>query len=148
VTNSALDGGSRLERQVAELSDRNEITDLVYRLGACLDDRRSDEMRSLLLDAATVRTPGGMAIGREAVVAQTRRNLPPDEPTQHLITNPLIELNGDRAKVRANLVVNLAIPTHGDQSRPAPPKKYTLCEPDVPALRNKVPRLRESGGAP
>jgi 3-phenylpropionate/cinnamic acid dioxygenase small subunit len=125
--NSALDDVARLERQLAELADRAEITDLVYRLGASLDDRRFDEMRSLLVDAATVRTPGGTAQGREAVIAQARRNHPPDEPTQHVITNPLVELDGDRAKVRANLVVNFATPA-GFESLPALPRKYTLGE--------------------
>jgi SnoaL-like domain len=127
MTNS-LDQVAPLERQVAELTDRNHINDLVYRLGVCLDDRRFDEMGSLLVEAATVRTPGGAAEGREAVIAQARRNHQPDEPTQHVITNPLVELDGDRAEVRANLVVNFAAPGHRDESLPAPPRKYTLGE--------------------
>jgi SnoaL-like domain len=107
---SAFDDVARFERQVAELTDRNEIANLVYRLGAFLDARRFDEMQSLVVEEATVRTPGGTADGREALIAQARRNHPPDEPTQHLITNPIVELDGDRAKVRANLVVNFAAP--------------------------------------
>jgi hypothetical protein len=128
MTNSALDDVARLGRQVGELTDRNDITDLVYRLGACLDDRRFDEMPSLLVEAATVRTPGGAAEGREAVIAQARHNHKPDEPTQHVITNPIVELDGDRAQVRANLVVNFAAPAHRGESLPAPPRKYTLGE--------------------
>jgi hypothetical protein len=118
---------ARLERQVAELSDRHEITNLVDRLGAFLDDRRFDEMRTLLVEEATVRTPGGTADGREALVAQARRNHQPDEPTQHLITNTLVDLDGDRATVRANLVVNFATPAR-DEAQPAPPRKYALGE--------------------
>jgi 3-phenylpropionate/cinnamic acid dioxygenase small subunit len=128
MANPTLDDVARLKRQVAELTDHNEITKLVYRLGAILDDRRFDEMHSLLVEAATVRTPGGTAEGREAVIAQARRNHQPDEPTQHVITSPLVEMDGDRAKVRANLVVNFAAPAHGDESLPAPPRKYTLGE--------------------
>ena len=128
MTNSARDDVARLERQIAELTDRNDITHLVYRLGAVLDDRRFDEMRALLVEAATVRTPGGAAEGRDAVIDQARRNHQPDEPTQHVITNPIIELDGDRAKVRANLVVNFAAPARPDESLPAPPRKYTLGE--------------------
>ena len=115
-------------QQIHDLADRTEITNLVYRLGACLDDRRFDDMRSLLVDEATVRTPGGTARGREAVIAQARRNHQPDEPTQHVITSPLVELDGDRATVRANLVVNFAAPALRDESLPAPPRKYTLGE--------------------
>jgi 3-phenylpropionate/cinnamic acid dioxygenase small subunit len=128
MTYSALDDVARLERQVAEVTDRAEITNLVYRLGAILDDRRFDEMRSLLVETATVKTPGGTAEGRDALIAQARRNHQPDERTQHVITNPLVELDGDRAKLRANLVVNFAASAHRDESLPAPPRKYTLGE--------------------
>jgi SnoaL-like domain len=128
MTNSALDDVAHLERQVAELTDRNHITNLVYGVGACLDDRRFDEMPSLLVEAATVRTPGGAAEGRQAVIAQARRTHQPDEPTQHVITNPIVELDGDRARVRANLVVNFAAPAQRGESLPAPPRKYTLGE--------------------
>jgi 3-phenylpropionate/cinnamic acid dioxygenase small subunit len=116
------------QQQLRQLADRNEITNLVYRLGAFLDDRRFDDMRSLLVEDATVRTPGGTAEGREALVAQATRNHHPDEPTQHLITNVLVDLDGNRAEVRANLVVNFAAPTSSDQPLPAPPRKYTLGE--------------------
>jgi hypothetical protein len=115
-------------QQVQQLVDHHEITNLVYRLGAVLDDRRFDEMRSLLVEDATVRTPGGTAEGQDAVIAQARRNHRPDEPTQHVITNLLVKLEGDRAQVRANLVVNFASPARGDLSLPAPPTKYTLGE--------------------
>jgi 3-phenylpropionate/cinnamic acid dioxygenase small subunit len=116
------------QQRLQQLADRNEITDLVSRLGQFLDDRRFDDMRSLLVEHATVRTPGGAAEGREAVVAQAKRNHHPDEPTQHLITNVLVDLDGDRAAVRANLVVNFAAPTSAEQSLPAPPRKYTFGE--------------------
>jgi 3-phenylpropionate/cinnamic acid dioxygenase small subunit len=104
----------RQQQQIQQLVDHNEITNLVYRLGAYLDDRRFDEMRSLFVEEATVRTPGGTAEGREALIAQAKRNHQPDEPTQHVITNVLVLLDGDHAKVRANLVVNLATPASRD----------------------------------
>lgn len=87
------------------LIDRNEITDLVHRLGVDLDEHRFDEMRSLLVPEAKVQTPGGIAEGRDAVVAQASRNHRPEQPSQHVITNLLIDLDGDRAHARANLVV-------------------------------------------
>jgi hypothetical protein len=85
-------------------------------------------MRSLLVEDATVRTPGGQAEGRDALIAQANRNHHPDEPTQHLITNLLIERDGDQAKARANLVVNFAAPASRDESLPVSPRKYTLGE--------------------
>jgi hypothetical protein len=63
----------RQQQQIQQLVDHNEITNLVYRLGAYLDDRRFDEMRSLFVKEATVRTPGGTGEGRKALIAQAKR---------------------------------------------------------------------------
>jgi hypothetical protein len=74
------------------------------------------------------RTPGGEARGRDAVVAQARRNHGPDQPIQHVITNPVIELDGDRATVRANLVVHFAEPLADGRPLLAPAIQFTLGE--------------------
>ena len=92
-----------------QLSDRAEIIDLVARLGACLDEARFDDMSGLLVEEATVRTPGGEAEGRAAVVAQAARNHPAEQRSQHVITNVLVDLDGDRATARANLVVHISV---------------------------------------
>lgn len=110
-----------------QLLDRQQVTDLVYRLGACLDDGRFDDMRSLFVDEATVRTPGGTAEGMDALVDQARRNHTPDERVQHIITNLLLDLDGDRGEVRANLVVPFA-PAADDRPAPPPPARTALGE--------------------
>ena len=92
------------EATLQQLVDRSEIADLVNRLGLVLDEGRFDEMRSLLVEDATARTPGGTAEGRDAMIAQAGRNHRPEQPIQHVITNLLVDLDGDRAAVRANLV--------------------------------------------
>jgi 3-phenylpropionate/cinnamic acid dioxygenase small subunit len=92
--------------QLQELGDRQAIADLIARLGLMLDDKRFDEFESILDDHVTVKTPGGSAQGREAVAAQARRNH--TVRTQHVITNVLIELDGDRARARANLTATFA----------------------------------------
>lgn len=90
--------------RTAELQDRIEITELVYRLGACLDEHRFGDLRSLLSEDATATTPGGTAHGRDAAIAQATRNHVQYDRLHHLITNVLVDLDGDRAAVRANLV--------------------------------------------
>jgi SnoaL-like domain len=110
------------------LSDRAQITDLVYRLGVCLDEGRFDTMRELLVEDATVRTPGGEGKGRDALIAQASRNHPTDQRFQHLITNVLVDLDGDRAKVRANLIVHIAVPDDSPELTPAPPLRCALGE--------------------
>ena len=109
MTNSTHDDVARLAGQLADLADRNEITDLVSRLGVVLDEGRFDEMPSILTEDATASTPGGSVEGIEAVIAQARRNHPPHEQRyQHMIANVLIDRDGDRAHVRANLIAHFA----------------------------------------
>jgi ketosteroid isomerase-like protein len=94
---------STTQLQLALLDDRFAITDLIYSLGAALDEHRFDDLRDLFIEDATASTPGGIAQGRDAVIAQATRNHLKYSRLQHSITNLLIDLNGDRAVVRANL---------------------------------------------
>ena len=90
--------------QMQELVDRNAITDLVSRLGLWLDEKLFDEARSIFTEDATGEFPSGPVQGVELLADQARRNHSDFERTQHAITNVLIDLDGDRATVRANLI--------------------------------------------
>jgi hypothetical protein len=92
---------------LAALRDRAEIGDLISRLGSCLDEHRFDDLRSLFVEDASASTQGGVATGRDAVVAQATRNHGEFEKLQHTIANVLIDLDGDRAEVRANMIAAL-----------------------------------------
>jgi hypothetical protein len=119
---------TNLTTRLQQILDRNEITDLVYRLGVCLDEGRFDDMRELFVEDATVRTPGGVAEGREALIAQARRNHRPQDGIQHVIANLLVDIAGDHAKIRANLVVHFAPQADVAQAEPAlaPPIEVAL----------------------
>lgn len=118
-----------LRRRVQELTDREEITDLVYRLGAALDEGRFEELKSIFTDDATAQTPGGLARGRDALIAQASRNHSPEERIQHLIGNVQVDVTGDRADVRANLLATFASPAAADaEARLAPEPRLTLGE--------------------
>jgi hypothetical protein len=100
------------------MNDRDQITDLISRLGRWLDDKQFDDARSVLTEDVTVSTPGGQAEGLERVVAQAGRNH--QVPTQHLITNVLVDIDGDAAAATANLLVTFAGDTldqHGERYR-------------------------------
>jgi hypothetical protein len=94
-----------LPTPVIELLDRSAIEALVHHVGACLDEARFDDLRPILTADASASTPGGVADGVDAVVVQAARNHSPDEHIQHAITDVVIDLDGDEAAVRANLVV-------------------------------------------
>jgi hypothetical protein len=98
-----------VDATLQQLLDRTEITDLVSRLGAALDEGRFHDMRSLMVEEVTARTPGGAKEGRDAVVGMASRNHRPEWGQEHVITNVLVDLDGDRATVRANLVVHSAL---------------------------------------
>lgn len=89
---------------IESLADRAEITDLVSRLTAGLDEHRFDELLTLFVEDAIAQTPGGTAEGREAIVMQATRNHRDFDRLQHLVTGVLIDLDGDQATARANVV--------------------------------------------
>jgi 3-phenylpropionate/cinnamic acid dioxygenase small subunit len=108
MENHVVDDATGVERQVTELVARNAITELVYRLGVALDDGRFDELRSIFTEDSTASTPGGSVEGIDALIAQASRNHSRERRNHHVITNVLIDLDGERADVRANLVVTFA----------------------------------------
>ncbi|HEY3873602.1 MAG TPA: nuclear transport factor 2 family protein [Actinocrinis sp.] len=94
---------------LADLLDRAEINDLISRMNACLDEHRFDELSSLYVEDATIDTPGGGLItGRDGVVAEATRSHGVFERLQHTTTNVLIDLDGDRAEARANMIAGMA----------------------------------------
>src|SRR3954468_13283084 len=91
---------------LAALHDRNEITEVLAGLARWLDDKRWDRADEVLTADVRVSSPGGVAEGRDAAVAQARRNH--DEVTQHFFTNVVVDLDGDRANVGAESLIALA----------------------------------------
>jgi hypothetical protein len=105
-----------------ELIDRETISDLIHRLGAVLDDQRFDDLALVFGEDASITTPGGHAEGLDAIVAQAARNHTPELRTQHLATDLVIDLDGDRARARANYVGVFAVGS-GD---PAPAPRFQI----------------------
>jgi hypothetical protein len=89
-----------------QLIDRQAIAELIARLGVMLDDKQFDDVRLIVTDDVVVQTASGSALGPDAVVAKARRNH--TVRTHHVITDVLIELDGDRAQARANLLATFA----------------------------------------
>ena len=101
-----------------KLIDREAIGDLIHRFGVVLDEQRFDDLHAVFAEDATITTPGGHAEGLDAIVAQATRNHTPELRTQHLATDLVIDLDGDRARARANYIGVFA--TGSGDPAPAP----------------------------
>ncbi|MBF6238797.1 nuclear transport factor 2 family protein [Nocardia otitidiscaviarum] len=84
--------------------DEAEISRLVTRLGVALDEHDFQALPQLFTPEATATTPGGTAVGRDKVIAQATRNHTDFPNLQHIVSGVLVDVSGDRAEVRANLV--------------------------------------------
>lgn len=95
-----------------EMIDRWEVTDLVSGLGRLLDERRLDALGEVAATDIQAIFPFGSADDLEGLRALAARNLGVFEKSQHVITDVLVELDGDRAGVRAN-VIAVHVPSVG-----------------------------------
>jgi len=120
-TSTERANSSSADQKLRDLTDRIELTDLVSRLGYWLDDKRWDEANSLLTEDISVKTSGGSTNGIAAATDQARKGHDV-VTTHHVITNVLIELAGDEAAIRANLIVTFI------DARPDQPTRRTLGE--------------------
>ncbi|WP_407560010.1 nuclear transport factor 2 family protein [Streptomyces sp. 184] len=89
-------------RDLAALTDRAELADLVARHSLWIDEGRFDETDRLFTPDVAVRSPRGEAHGIEALVALVRRGHDRYVRTLHNKSNLVIEIDGDTATVRAH----------------------------------------------
>jgi hypothetical protein len=122
-----LDTVDALRRQVAALTDRAAIGDLIDRFARDLDDftlagRPFDTawVRAYFTDDASVDYPVGAAQGAEAIAELIDgQGMAPFQRTHHVTTNYVLDLDADgdvdRADVRFNLI---ATHVHAEDVRP------------------------------
>lgn len=124
-----LDTLDTLRDQVRWLVDRAEIDDLVDRFSRDLDDFTRDGrpfdvawVRSYFTDDATVAYPVGAATGAEAISALVDgKGMAPFQRTQHVTANHLVEIDGDQATVRFNLIATHVFAEDVRRERGDPP---------------------------
>jgi hypothetical protein len=89
------------------LLDRIEITDLFSRLNRLLDEKRWDDAHTVFDRDISVSSPrNGELNGIDELVALMREAENPDELTQHVTTDLLVDLDGDKATTSANSVTH------------------------------------------
>lgn len=91
----------------ARLQDRSEIIDVLYRYGSILDDCDWNRLETCFVEDVVSVLAGAPPIeGYPALEAAVRTALAAYDKTHHLISNAEVELDGDRARLRANLLAN------------------------------------------
>ncbi|MQY07360.1 nuclear transport factor 2 family protein [Actinomadura macrotermitis] len=88
------------------LADRVEIADLFARLAHLLDEKRWDDAATVHADDVAIYSPRGEIHGIDEAVGRLRRSEAAGEHTQHLTTDLLVDVDGDRAAVSANSIVH------------------------------------------
>lgn len=84
----------------AELSDREEIRNLLVEYGRSLDERRLEDYANLFSEEGAWEGGFGVAEGRAAILAMMQKSLgtaPPDpaRPNYHVMTNISVDTDGD-----------------------------------------------------
>jgi hypothetical protein len=126
-----VDDTARIAR---DLADRHEVAELLTRGGRLLDEGRHRDARSIYTDDVVVRSPrGGTLRGIDEVIAFLEASPVEGERTQHVHTDVLVDLDGDRAEVSANTF------THFYRDG-APPTRLAACGSRAP------PSARRSAG--
>ncbi|MBE8517742.1 nuclear transport factor 2 family protein [Amycolatopsis sp. H6(2020)] len=93
--------GSASGADAPKVDDRGEITQQIYRFYATMEDRQFDKLNTVLAEGVVVKTPFGVTTGRDKVIAQTAEAAKQEDRAQHVVTNVLVDVNGDKATVRA-----------------------------------------------
>jgi hypothetical protein len=92
---------------VSELADRGEITSLLSRYYAVIDDNRIDlaAMESVFTASGRLTRPDGTStVGPEAIAAAQAVSFARFRSTHHVSSDHVIDLDGDSARLRANLI--------------------------------------------
>ena len=83
-----------------KISDRDAIVEVVNRYSYSLDERDWDSLDQVFTADAVGRYGGQALNGRAAIVASIRSFLDGCGPSQHLLGNHIVELDGDQAIAR------------------------------------------------
>ena len=95
--------------QLKEIIERKEITDLLIRYFAAVDDKCIDlkiVKATFTSDAKIIRPDGTAIIGQENILESHIKSFARFKATHHVITNFLVDINGDMAALRSNIIAN------------------------------------------
>ena len=92
---------NRLRRDLDELRAERDIAQRLMAFARCMDARDWDTLRTLLVDDAVAEFGRGPEIGADRIVESIREFLDVCGPTQHLLGNIVVEVDGETARSSA-----------------------------------------------
>ena len=97
------------EKQLKEIIERTQITDLLIRYFAAVDDKCLDMQivkATFTIDAKIIRPDGTAIVGQENILDGHIKSFARFKATHHVITNFIVNINNDMATLRSNIVAN------------------------------------------
>ncbi len=124
-----MDTNTNTAEAVRALLDRSEIDAVITRYFVGLDERRFTDawVRSIFTDDVRLTFPIGDHTGTAGLAESSRQGVAPFVRTLHHSTNHVIDLDGDRAAIRATLVADHIHPPKVVASRgPGATSRFTI----------------------
>ena len=98
-----------MEEQLKDIIERTQITDLLIRYFAAVDDKCIDMKivkETFTTDAKIIRPDGTAIVGQENILESHIRSFARFKATHHVITNFIVNINNDMATLRSNIIAN------------------------------------------
>lgn len=105
------------------------MAELLTRYFAAVDDKRIDAnvVRETFTSDARIIPPGGTEMtGRESILDSHTKSFARFRATHHVITNFIIDIKGNRASLRSNIIANHM--WADNEEFPSPKNKYFLAD--------------------
>jgi hypothetical protein len=128
-----------MEEQLQGIIERTQISDLLTRYFAAVDDKRIDIhiiKATFTSDAKIIRPDGSEMAGQENILDGHKKSFARFKATHHVITNFIVDINNNMAVLRSNVIANHMWADNEDD--PSLNNKYFLADGVFSARAIKV----------
>ena len=129
----------KMEEQIKEIIEKTQISDLLTRYFAAVDDKRLDiniVKATFTSEAKIIRPDDSEMIGHENILDGQAKSFARFKVTHHVITNFIVNISNDIASLRSNIIANHV--WADNESNPALNNKYFLADGVFSAKAKKV----------
>jgi SnoaL-like domain len=128
-----------MEEQLKVIIERTQLTDLLIRYFAAVDDKCMDihiVKATYTSDAKIIRPDGSEMAGHENILDGHTKSFARFKATHHVITNFIVDINNNMATLRSNIIANHIWADNEDN--PSLNNKYFLADGVFSAKAIKV----------